>query len=338
MNLSIFNFEPPALGETGGPAGDAAWRRFSRLAMLCAVGVALGIYLLLVIADPYDTGRFFRWPIGISDASPRTANASRGSDPRFNAAVIGNSRGQLLDPARLSALTGRSFVQLTAVGTQPREQLAVLHWFKRHHTDSAAIVLVMDEGWCTSDPALPVSFPFPFWLYADDNIDYLKSVMRAQAFDRLWRRVRVALHLTVASDPAGYANYDLLPGANVHPPGLDDPAPMVIGRVADAPLPALDRLRDELMRLPPDAPVVIVMPPVYRAFLPKPESPQATRLAACKAAFAALAASRAHGAFIDFLVDGAIARDPDNFRDEVHYHSNVAQAIERSIAKAITGG
>ena len=56
-----------------------------------------------VVIDPYDTGRFptFIEP-GVFDGGSRTANASRGRDPRFNAAVFGNSRGQLLDPAKLS--------------------------------------------------------------------------------------------------------------------------------------------------------------------------------------------------------------------------------------------
>ena len=70
---------------------------------------------------------------GISDESPRTANASRGRDPQFNAAVFGNSTGQLLKPAELSQATGARFVQLTVPGTGPREQLALLRLFVRHH-------------------------------------------------------------------------------------------------------------------------------------------------------------------------------------------------------------
>jgi len=51
----------------------------------------------LLLIDPYDTGRFPSLGIiGIGDRSMRTADASRGRDPRFNAAVIGNSTANVL--------------------------------------------------------------------------------------------------------------------------------------------------------------------------------------------------------------------------------------------------
>lgn len=337
MSSSISASEIPASGAVRGPSGDASWRRFDRLAVLCALIGALGVYLLLIVADPYDTGRFFSWPVGISDGSPLTANASRGRDPRFNAAVFGNSRGQLLDHARLSALTGRRFVQLTTPGAQPREQLALLHWFKRHHAEIGAIVLVADDTWCTSDPALPSSFPFPFWLYGDGNADYLKSIMRAQAFDRLWRRARIALHLLRPSDPASYANYDLSLTAPVDRRALEQPFNLAFGGEPQAQLPAMQRLRAELADIPSTVPIVIVLPPVFRSALPAHGSPEEARMTRCKKGLADVAASRPGGAFVDFLEDGAIARDPDNFLDHVHYRSNVARTIEQSIAKAIAG-
>jgi hypothetical protein len=319
-------------------ADEAAWRRLDRLAVLGAIALSLGAYLLLVVTDPYDTGRFFRWPIGISDSSPHTADASRGRDPRFNAAVIGNSRGQILDPARLSDLTGRRFVQLTVPGTRAREQLAMLHWFARHHADIGAVVLVMDEWWCTSDPALPIGSPFPFWLYADDDMVYLKSIMRAQAFERLWRRVRVALHMIPPNDPAGYWNYDLIPGALPDARKLESATPMAMGRVPDAPFPALERLRDEIARLDPAVPIVMIAPPTFHSLLPPEGSAEAARLAVCKRALGVLAASRPRGAFIDLLVDSPLTRDPANFRDVIHYRGSVARGIEDAVAKAIGGG
>lgn len=72
------------------------------------------------LADPVDTG-------------PRTANASRGRAPRFNGAPFGNSRGQLLDPAKLSDITGLNFVQLTAPGSGPKENMTMMRYFVHHH-------------------------------------------------------------------------------------------------------------------------------------------------------------------------------------------------------------
>jgi hypothetical protein len=66
---------------------------------------------------------------GLFETGQRTGNASRGRDPRFNAAIFGNSRAQLLDPAKLSEATGLSFVQLTTPGSDPREQMTTMRLF-----------------------------------------------------------------------------------------------------------------------------------------------------------------------------------------------------------------
>src|SRR5258708_11320722 len=124
------------------PVAPHAWRRFAILFLaLFGGGVGL-VYAALLVIDPYDTGRFptFMKP-GVVDSGQRTSNASHGRDPRFNAAVIGNSRGQMLDPARLSELTGLSFVQLTTPASRPPEQMAMLRSFMAHHRRVAAIRL-----------------------------------------------------------------------------------------------------------------------------------------------------------------------------------------------------
>jgi hypothetical protein len=342
MNLSTFNFDARALLRRHFLCDDdaKAWQRFVRLSVACTIGFALGAYVLLIVTDPYDTGRFSVFPAaGISDASPRTANASRGRDPQFNAAVIGNSRGQLLDPSRLSALTGHNFVQLTIPGTGPREQLALLHWFNRHHATIKSIALVADESWCTSDPSLPIAHPFPFWLYSDSDFDYLKSLMRAQAFDRLWRRVRMALGLLQRSDPAGYWDYerDLIAPADARK--LEEPASVVTdASPAEMPLPAIEHLRDAIAGLAPTVPIVIVDPPVFHSALPLPASRGAARIARCKAALAASLAGRPNSGFLDFFEDGPIARDQNNFRDHLHYRANVARMIEDLIVRTLAGG
>ena len=103
------------------------WRRFL-IAFGATLAVAMAvIYAFLVLIDPYDSGRFASLGLaGIADDNPRTANVSRGRDPRFDSAIIGNSTGAMLDPARLSRATGLNFVQLTVSGALVREQLAVL--------------------------------------------------------------------------------------------------------------------------------------------------------------------------------------------------------------------
>ena len=89
------------------------WARFAR-SFLAVFALGLLLALAAIVAlDPLDSGRFPSFTKGGPlDADGRVANVSRGRDARFNAAIIGNSHLMLLDPKRLSAATGLSFVQL----------------------------------------------------------------------------------------------------------------------------------------------------------------------------------------------------------------------------------
>src|SRR5262249_29836323 len=131
------------------------------------------VLLIMLAVDPYDSGRFGWLGItGVRDRYETTANASRARDPQFNAAILGNSTGQLLQPAELSCATGLRFVQLVAPGADPRGQLAILEFFARHHPRIGALVFVLDDPWCTSAlPPLPRS-AFPFWLYGESALAY----------------------------------------------------------------------------------------------------------------------------------------------------------------------
>jgi hypothetical protein len=151
---------------------DAAWWR-TALAWIGAFAGTLALVLISVIViDPYDSGRFPTFmPAGSPDERQPTIGISRGRDPRFNAVLLGSSRGALVDPRRISALTGFRFVEMAAEGATPREQMALLHWFAHHRSRVDAIVVATDETWCSRDPALPGSTDFPLGLYGDSNLD-----------------------------------------------------------------------------------------------------------------------------------------------------------------------
>jgi hypothetical protein len=166
-----------------------AWRHFSRAFAL--TGVALVILLLgtVYVLDPFDTGRpgVFSNP-GVRRQGPRTAGASRGRDPAFNAAIIGNSHVQLLSPERLNALTGLSFLQLSIIATGPKEHLPVLDWFMLQHPEARALVIGADRLWCEPELASWNNAPFPFWLYSRSSLEYLAG----SCAPRLLRRSQVA--------------------------------------------------------------------------------------------------------------------------------------------------
>ena len=165
------------------PVSDRVWRRFA-LTFLGVFGGGVGLmYAALLVIDPYDTGRFPTFmKTGVVDEGQRTSNASHGRDPRFTAAVIGNSRGQMLDPAKLSALTGMDFVQLTTPASGPVEQMTMLRYFMAYHRKIDAVILSVDERWCGHDQSLPIIMPFPFWLYRG-NLEYLGHVLEHAGAD-----------------------------------------------------------------------------------------------------------------------------------------------------------
>jgi hypothetical protein len=332
---------PPAPA-AGAMPPDPVWRRFAITFIAAFFGGLGSIYAALVVIDPYDTGRFptFMRP-GIVDGNQRTAGASRGRDPRFDAAVIGNSRGQLLDPQLLSQATGLDFVQLTTPGSGPNENMTMMRYFMRHHSRIAALVVSADERWCGHDPSLPVIFPFPFWLYRGD-LEYLAHLLSTRAITAARNRIELAMGLMPPTDPRGYSDYETGRVWNFHP--------AVAGAAAEAAsadagalspnsyFPALEELDAVLAVLPSETGLVIVMPPVYRAMLAQPGTQLAADLAACKAELARRVADRRRSGFLDFLVDGPISREPRNFMDPQHYRLNIARMIEARIAAVLAQG
>jgi hypothetical protein len=349
-------------------AGDAVWRRFALLFLGVFAGVVGIAYTFILLVDPYDSGRFaalgLRSPyegatdriadvtggiatsgaassgvsFGDTDTSQRTSNVALGRSPRFNAAIFGNSHGQLLSPQRLSHATGLSFVQLTVPGSNVREQLAMMHWFIAHHAEIGAMVLALDERWCVTDPALPIRTPFPFWLYDDSNLVYLSHALSVRSLRDGVRRVASVFGSPSPVDPAGYADYEIGKAWSFKPGRPATAGDFPVGDARSArDFPGLIRLDAVLGELPAATPVVIVLPPQFYTRLPPAGTPAAQFRDACKERIAARARRGGASAFIDFFVDSEIARAPENFMDDEHYRSNIAEIIEADIAAALGG-
>jgi hypothetical protein len=317
-----------------------SWRRW--LVVFCGTffGVSALLLTFVLLMDPYDTGRFpgFRI-VGTGDRSPRTAAASRGRDPSFNATVIGNSTGQLLDPYRLSRETGLHFTQLTIPATGPREQLTLMRWVISHHPAYRAFVVVTDMSWCSADPNLPLENPFPFWLYGGDG-DYLANVLSSKALDRVVYRIQIALGMRKRSDPVGYSDYLIgrKPVFVPDPPAPPAPPVNVPAMQSPPPLPWVAQLGAFLATLPRRVDVVVVMPPVYFTLLPQPGSEQGILIDACKAALAKAIPDRPHSGFLDFRVDDDSTHDVTDFADMIHYREKLARRMEAAIISLLHPG
>ena len=309
------------------------WLPFVKIFLAVFWGAVVVVFGFILLVDPYDGGRFgVNWRAGVLDENPRTASTSRGRDPSFNSVIIGNSHGQLLDPARLSTPGQRQFVQLTVPGTGPREQLTLLDWFARHHPRIGAIVLAADATWCTQDASLPLTNAFPFWLYTGNSFAYALDALRSSTLDRAWRRILLGVGMRQRSAPAGYWDYETGQAWTFNQPVPDGVSPASGMREPQRPFPAIDRLNAIFSGLT-DVRYVVVFPPVFVTSLPAAGSAEAERMAECKGAFARIVADR--GDLLDFFVDGERARDPRNFMDASHYRSGVAREVEEQIAAAL---
>lgn len=344
MNSSISSSEASAQHE------GTLWQRFA-VTLVAAAAIALGLVLAIIyLIEPYDTGRspFFSHA-GMRALSPRMANANRGRNPAFNAMIVGNSRIQLISPERLKKATGLDFVQMSVPGSGPKEQLSLIDWFLIHREEPAKALLVsIDETWCTFDPALPNEEPFPFWLYAASPLEYARGLLRWEALEEVPRRLSYLLGLsTEQSRPDGYWDYDAEytqkgdKMAAAHRQELRarpyksaqryDRDPMAGTRS----FPAADRIGVIAASLPDDAALVLIVPPLYINALPPEGTEQAFRLQACKAAIVG-AAQKGHArtALIDWRTDRSEIRNAAWFFDKIHYRQPIAQAMEADIAEA----
>ncbi len=319
---------------------QVGWRKLLRRYIAASIGLAAAIGASLVALDPYDTGRLSLFDgYGVPQFGQRLTAASLARAPDAQAAIIGNSTIQLIDPARLMGLTKLRFISLAIPGTGPLEQLTVAEWYRRHHpgggeSPARAVVFGLDQSWCRGDGRLELTNPFPFWLYGDSLADYVANLMRIKTFEAVARKLKLVIGIERPLRSDGYRDYEI-----GHP--RDAAVREFAVPPADTALPdpirfsAVPRLRHFLRELPEATIAVLVFVPRHHTLLPPPGSGSERLASRCKEAFHDLAAERDRTILLDLLVDGEIARDDRNFWDQLHYRRNVAQVIEGEIAAAL---
>ena len=325
-------------------ARAAKWTGFTGAFLGAAALIAIAFLTVAFLIDPYDSGRSpLKLKEGVRPQGPRTALASRGRDPNFTGAIFGNSHIQLISPEELRARTGIPFVSLIAPATQPREVFATIDWFLRHHrkTPPKAIVVGIDNYWCTANPALPNEKPFPFWLMSRSLPDYVGGLMRFDLLEELPRRIAyLTSRKAERARPDGYWDYESgygVQGYGANPEiiaRLEKPIEAGGGNV-DGPFPAATGLEELMRTAPAETALILLRPPVYVTALSKPGTRDAAADAACRKAFADLAARRPRTALVDWRVDRPELRDSSLFFDHSHYRQPIARLVEADIAEAI---
>ena len=298
------------------------------------------LYAFLFAVDPYDSGKFGLLGIdGVDDRNTHHGVREPRARPRFRLRHHRQlDRARCSIRSRLSEATGLRFVQLSVVGGSPREQLAVLDFFQRHHPHVGALVFVTDPAWCAH--ALDLNpRPFPYWLYEDGWLGYARRLLSGPSIEHAFQRLSIGLGLRKRMDPTGtFRSDDVWPAGEFfakNPPG--DPAPLP-PNVSCIFYPEVARLEAVIKKLPSDLPVVILVPPTFASTVPLPDTPVAGERETCNAELRKLVVGRPHSNFINYRVDNALTRDRANWVDFIHYRPLIAGKILDGIVDSIKQG
>jgi hypothetical protein len=319
-----------------------AWSRFALWAVWSTVGLFLLLLGSLYLIDPYDTGRspFSREP-NLRGQKEVNATATVGRNPKYEAAIIGNSTIALIMPSRLTALTGIPFSQLAVPGAQIPEQLTVIDWFMEHHdrTAKALVIGINRDAWCVDDPNRVGMSPFPFWRFSDSPLEYLAGLLSVSSMEQATRRLGIVQSSKATSALDGYWDYEPIYAKLLADPQrrrkiLFQKENDQLGS-PDSSFPAVQVLEQKLGTLPPNLSVVLVFPPVFAAKQPQPGTPRYRWEQACRARFTDLASRQPNIAVVNWWLDRQELSNPDLFIDQIHYRHPIARAIEDDIAAAL---
>lgn len=309
---------------------------------LNAIGIGVIVAASLLVLDPYDTGRFALFgEHGVAKFGQRYTAASLARQPGFDAAIIGNSTIQLIDPARVGKASARRALSLVIPGTGPLEQISVADWLLHHHRDGdlRGLVVGIDDSWCRSDGKLVITNPFPFWLYAPSALDYAVHLIQLGSIEATSRKIKLLLGYAAAARSDGYNDYEIgrvWDAASAaqrlarHDGGETTAAPALPANFAAVPL-----LAQLLTRLPAETVVVLVMPPRHLSARPAQGSAAEAQAQACKERFAALISQRPHTQLLDFRLRPDMTERDEDYWDPVHYRAPIARKMEVEIAAAL---
>lgn len=313
------------------------WTRFSLTFLATSVMSALTLWIFILVADPYDTGRFAAFgerPLATVPA--RMAIASLGRRERFNAAIVGNSHVAPLSPERLSQSTGLDFVALTLAGASVAPKLQALKWFLTHRKAPPKLIVIgVDDVWCRSVPRYVEEPPLPTWLLSASSADYALKMFRYDSLEHALHRFTAPRRTSARPpDPRGFWNLELdhqWDGEKVAEQ-LSRPWTSTINLTGH--YPALTMLSETLTSAPPDTAVALIMLPVWAGILPKAGQELASEQA-CKGAFERFSKSRPTGIFIDARRATIQTEDPSNFFDRTHYREPIAKEVEAELVRRL---
>lgn len=314
------------------------WDRWLVRYVLACVLWAAVFAVIQVALDPYDTGRLVVFGgYGVPPFGPRLSSASLARRPDTEAAILGNSTIQNLDPVQLTKLTGRRFVSLSLPATGPIEQLAVGRWLMRHHDGKAGqplsvLVIDIDARWCRGDGTIELTNPFPYWLYSDNDLIYAVNLVGLGTFGAVGKKLKAMLGQTRPHGDSGYHDYDRDWPWNTEADlrrGTD--GYQLLGQN----FAGMRHLQEFLPQVPPATLVILLHPPRYHTSIPAPDTEDGKDLTVCKAGYRKIAEARPRTAILDLLKDDPLVHIDASFLDRAHYLRPVSSAVENAIGDIV---
>ena len=308
--------------------------------MITAAACLATIYAFVVTVDPWDV-------LPLSPPLPRVPISSNARysfpalarSPAFDSVVLGTSSARLLRPDELNPGFGARFANLSMNSATAYEQSRMLDLFRRWHRAPRAVIVAIDQAWCSFAVQRFTPRPFPEWMYDGNPWAGYREMLTPFAVQEAWNQAMVMAGLKRRRYGLdGYTSF-VPPDAQYDParrdraferwPPLDTaPAP----KDAEPVFPALPLLDEMLADLPPSTRKVLYVTPYHLEHQGAPGSVVAWGWARCKEAVAAIARRRGADA-LDFQIPSAITRDRDNFWDPVHYRQSIATRITEALVR-----
>jgi hypothetical protein len=318
-------------------AAAAGWPRWLSSYLLSFAGMIAATYLLIVICDPFSTGRFTPFQtVDIAFSGLVQSNAGRVRDPAFDSAIIGNSIAGRIQPPLLSGPADRRFVLLSIPGLGPNNELTIARAFMRHHAGTAkTIVFMLEQYWCTTDEKRMYRYPdFPDWLYDGDDISYLRKILSIESLQAAIHRL--AIRFADAREAGRRDGFAEGPEAPVWKPQRINER-----RTGAPPQPwtfvALEQLQAFRSSIDSSMQMILLFVPFHVSELPLPDSDADAWLNSCKARAKAIAETNPRTLLIDLMREDVLARDANNFTDARHVRDRITRMIEREIAASVRG-
>jgi hypothetical protein len=208
----------------------------------------------------------------------------------------------------------------------------------RKHPHPRALIIGADPYWCWHDREEPAQ-NLPYWLYDQSFLEYAVRLISWRSIEHAFQRISIGLGYRPRAIVDGFFNYE-----EIWPPGLFrdaarpmDPAPAATAAERDV-FPAIARLDAAIKKIPSDVPIILFVPPTLATTVPQPGSVAAIERQACNAALERTVAGRPHSRFINYRVDNALTRNPDDFADFIHYRGAIAEKITQGIIATLRLG